>query len=189
MKVTFLSIFIGLWASIVVAEDNLPDPVFLFVDRDSVVVRATPKGAKLGSLLQDTEVRLWHKEDKWVYVSAISGGSYIRGWMWADYLKIYQTNSEADPQNTHTRLAPSILRSPLDVRSAKRAIIAKSISDYSASADEDDGSPCACPYSKTRKDHDCGKRNAWTTPNGKRPRCYVGDVTLLDLDSHFMRPN
>src|SRR5262245_42936410 len=37
--------------------------------------------------------------------------------------------------------------------------------------------PCACPYDTDRDGNSCGRRSAYSRPNGYAPICYATDVT------------
>jgi hypothetical protein len=51
----------------------------------------------------------------------------------------------------------------------RAAIIRLSIAAYPGN--------CPCPYNLDRRGHQCGKRSAYSRPNGREPICYPHDVT------------
>jgi len=51
----------------------------------------------------------------------------------------------------------------------KKLLIEESIASY-------DGN-CPCPYNRARNGSLCGRRSAYSRPNGAAPLCYAADVT------------
>ena len=56
-----------------------------------------------------------------------------------------------------------------EITTAKRKMIAESISNYSGN--------CACPYNSAANGSSCGKRSAYSKPGGAAPLCYETDIT------------
>ncbi|MCD6035683.1 MAG: hypothetical protein K0R63_1424 [Rickettsiales bacterium] len=56
----------------------------------------------------------------------------------------------------------------------KEEIIQNSLSQYSGG--------CPCPYSINKAGRTCGKRSAYSRPNGEKPICYPKDVTKSMLE-------
>jgi len=43
------------------------------------------------------------------------------------------------------------------------------------------GSPCACPYDRTRSGRSCGRRSAYYRRGGAAPLCFPQDITSADI--------
>ena len=55
-------------------------------------------------------------------------------------------------------------------------LIDQSISRYSG--------PCPCPYNTARNGSKCGKRSAYSKPEGASPLCYKSDVTAKMIERY-----
>lgn len=173
-SLVFLTLLFGQQLS---SETNDIPPYFVFVNRDSVVVRESPNSTKIASFQQDSELRVLASEGDWLFVSGISGGNYVRGWMWAKFLAPYQNEVESAPSHRVDRSSLGFAKSAALIRRAKTEIIEQDLQRYT--------SACPCPYSIQPNGTQCRGQSAWESPGGKRPRCYPSDVTLIDLDRHF----
>lgn len=69
---------------------------------------------------------------------------------------------------------------PSDEEIAK-TLIAQSIAAYPGT--------CACPYQAARNGSACGRRSAYSKPNGYAPLCYRKDVTDEDIARYRGRLN
>ena len=58
---------------------------------------------------------------------------------------------------------------PLSDAQIKAAIIQESIAAYPGT--------CPCPYNVDRRGHSCGRRSAYSRPDGYAPICYAEQVT------------
>ncbi|MDX3925973.1 MAG: hypothetical protein QHC90_09265 [Shinella sp.] len=58
-------------------------------------------------------------------------------------------------------------------------IIAESLDSYPSS--------CAYPYSRDRAGRRCGKRSAYSKPDGYSPVCFPGDVTKAMIEAFRSR--
>jgi hypothetical protein len=61
----------------------------------------------------------------------------------------------------------------------RKLLIRQSISEYI-----DNVGPCPCPYNRMRNGRACGKRSAWSKPNGEEPLCYDRDVTAEMIEAY-----
>ena len=52
---------------------------------------------------------------------------------------------------------------------AKEQMVKESIAEYPKN--------CPCPYNRTINGSLCGKRSAYSRPNGYEPLCYVSDIS------------
>ncbi|QTN34949.1 hypothetical protein [Cognatishimia activa] len=180
MKFSFFVALLCFNASLVVASDSVKAiPIILFVDEPSVAIRSVNSfdGVKLGSFQKDSELHLHNFGEKWHFVSGINSGHYIRGWMWAKYLKGDFTNppilaNKSGPIDLQGRAFP-----PSQVRAAKEAIVQRDL--------EARGQECSCPYQISKSGRQCGYTSAWTKWSGERPICFSTDVSLADLDNYF----
>ena len=66
-----------------------------------------------------------------------------------------------------------------EISTAKRKMIAESISSYSGN--------CACPYNSAVNGSSCGKRSAYSKPGGAAPLCYETEITDAQAIEWFKR--
>src|SRR5260370_27109387 len=67
---------------------------------------------------------------------------------------------------------PALAREPMSHVQVRQAIIEDSIARYQAT-----GHPCACPYNVARDRTQCGRRSAYSRPDGAEPFCFPQDVS------------
>jgi hypothetical protein len=68
---------------------------------------------------------------------------------------------------------------PLSDAQIRKHLIEASIDDYLANHGN-----CPCPYNRMRNGRKCGKRSAWSKPNGEAPLCYDDDVTAGMIEAY-----
>ena len=92
-----------------------------------------------------------------------------RGWVSAKRISF-----SAPDETEAERKRDEEIKPPSKVLLTTAAIVAllikESLADYHSHA------PCACPYDRDRRGHQCGARSAWSRPGGYAPLCYPKDV-------------
>ena len=61
----------------------------------------------------------------------------------------------------------------------RKLLIRESVEEYLENVGN-----CPCPYNRMRNGRLCGKRSAWSKPNGEEPLCYDRDVTAEMVDAY-----
>jgi hypothetical protein len=61
----------------------------------------------------------------------------------------------------------------------RKLLIRESVAEYLQNAGN-----CPCPYNRMRNGRACGKRSAWSKPNGEAPLCYDRDVRTEMVDAY-----
>lgn len=79
-------------------------------------------------------------------------------------------------------IAPAFAQKQLSDQQIAEIIVRDSRAAYHAM-----GRPCACPDDLARNESRCGGRSAYSRPGGAMPKCYVSDVTKVEIDAYRAR--
>jgi len=110
----------------------------------------------------------YERRDDWVLIEHPVTAK--RGWVSAKRISLAApAETEAERKRDEEIKPPS--KAALTTAAIVALLIKESLADYHSHA------PCACPYDRDRRGHQCGARSAWSRPGGYAPLCFPKDVT------------
>lgn len=110
----------------------------------------------------------YERRDGWVLIE--HPVTARRGWVSAKRISLSApSESEAERKRDQEIKPPS--GAMLTTAAIVALLIKESLAEYHSHA------PCACPYDRDRRGHQCRARSAWSRPGGYAPLCYPKDVT------------
>lgn len=110
----------------------------------------------------------YERRDNWVLVEHPISGK--RGWVSAKRISL-SAPAESDAERKRDKEIKPPSTTILATAAIVALLIKESLAEYHSHA------PCACPYDRDRRGHQCGARSAWSRPGGYAPLCYPKDIT------------